>query len=175
MLSAPNGHELAPSLAHDPSRSAMKYSALSLVAAGIVLSGCESTVSTTSQVYSPTNPDAVQVLAQAPGRPFDVLGKVKDSVVYVPLNERGLSIDRAIDVISELRKKAAALGAEAVIVTDRRVVSPPIPLGGDSKDNVVTQREEAIGLAIRYKEAAQIPVGEAAPGAAAPAAAPATP
>lgn len=89
-------------------------SAGGLVVALFLLTGCN-TVSVNSfqyvggPAYAPTVPDQIKVLREMPSRPFEKLGQItaepsSDSVT-------NLKIEQA------LQKRAAAMGANAVIIT----------------------------------------------------------
>jgi hypothetical protein len=137
----------------------MKFHCFSSILVCAVLSGCatDTDTKTTSHVYSPTSPYEVTIYAVAPSAPFEILGKVKDNEIYVPLDGNGLVVDRKYDVVEEMQKKAAALGANGLIVTSRRIIPPLLPISGASKDNPAPTREEATGFAIRLTKPAGQP------------------
>jgi hypothetical protein len=107
-------------------------------AAILTVAGCTTDVANryyTSKTYPPKQPSAVQVLSAKPSRPFEVIADFQS---------RG-------DTPESIRKKAAKIGADAVIV---------VPLGGiydrseqwaghDSKEGSYTR---IAGTAIVYTD-----------------------
>jgi hypothetical protein len=106
-----------------------------------------STVSAKTKHYpgapspSPTNPATVEILRSEPERPYEKLGEVRVEAEGNP---------PAAMIENKLKLAAAGMGADAVIIVDRkteRVASPPSGCGhGGYVQNVETIR----GIAVRY-------------------------
>ena len=93
----------------------MRGLVVSIMAAStaIQLAGCAgSAVQVSAHKYPPVSPDAVQVLYQEPRKPYEVLALV---------DQQGSGFDfSATNTLPGLRKQAAKVGADAVIVTSAR-------------------------------------------------------
>jgi hypothetical protein len=111
---------------------------ISASAIAILLSACAT--SGTSAVpgasHQPTDPNKVQVLYQAPSRPYEVIGFV--------------SVDKTIgvsdeDVTRKFREAGAKLGAQAVIVDSLPVASIL------NRKSILSNQAQGKGKAIRWK------------------------
>lgn len=103
----------------------------------LLLSSCAEDVANryySSQRYAPKIPRAVELLRRAPDRPF---------LVIADLQSRGESPEA-------MRKRAAAIGADAVIVTPLGGFANPGDqwASGDSMSQIYTR---LIGSAIKYQ------------------------
>ena len=101
------------------------------------LSGCD----TAPASGGPKAKDIV-ILEAPPQRPYDTLGEVADTERHTA--KHGLSqqmdMSQTPDVMDVLRKQAAALGADAIIVTKRQL------------EQGETSLIRVIGTAIRYRK-----------------------
>ena len=96
--------------------------------------------------YPPTNWKQVQILQAFPNRPYEKLGEVVASVSVNP-EPSVEKIERA------LRRRAAELGAEAVVLIKDRIEEIGIWWGGPRWAPVATpiHSRVIVGVAIRYK------------------------
>jgi hypothetical protein len=82
---------------------------------------------TTKAVYSPTDPKAIEILANRPERPFIELASV---------GVTGVNVNDTAKMHDTLRAKAAPLGADAIVIMSQGITGRYIWL---------------TGIAIRYK------------------------
>ena len=97
--------------------------------------------------YAPTDWKQVQILQSFPNRPYEKLGEVVASVSVNP-EPSAEKIERA------LRRRAAELGAEAVVLIKDRIEETGIWWGGPRWAPVATpiHSRVIVGVAIRYKD-----------------------
>ena len=76
----------------------------------MLITGCGSTIPVSSHHYPAVPVDSVQVLYQEPKRPYEVIAIVGNAGGLTPL----------VADIGSLRKAAAEVGADALIVTEAR-------------------------------------------------------
>jgi type IV pilus biogenesis protein CpaD/CtpE len=109
-----------------------KYILVAVVAA--LLSGCAvvDITKTSKGFYDKTDANEIEILKTRPERSYEELGTVTAS---------GFALTESAKMHNAIRTKAAALGANAVILTEEGV----IPDGWGSA------RRWATGVAIRYK------------------------
>jgi hypothetical protein len=120
------------------------------VGALFVGAGC-STVSTTSSRYPgsptfpPSDPAKVEVVRAEPVRPHVRLGEIKPA----PFSP---SVD-AKTIETALRKQAAKLGADAVVVVSDRVQGPEAPFVGGwrTRSAEAVPLREIVAVAIKYQ------------------------
>jgi hypothetical protein len=93
----------------------------------LILGGCESTT-VVGRTYPAVPIDSVQVLYQEPKRPYEVLAFVQSN--------KSWEMSSAADV-ADLRKKAARVGADALLVTSVHGVT-------------MTEWDAALGKAIKW-------------------------
>ena len=95
------------------------------------------------QTYPPTYPDLVEVLRQAPARPHARIGEV-----YVE-PEGNASADK---IKAGLRKGAAPLGADAVVIVSDRALKTGalVETSWEKRDLLPTPDHVIVGVAIRY-------------------------
>jgi hypothetical protein len=124
----------------------MKPAYLAIVIAVAFLAGCDTDPQPVHTGLTPTNPDHVVLLKVVPNKPYEELGKVKDMEIFYPPGSKatGLAIGESVDVGLKVREKAAALGADAVIVKDQGLIDPIDPSTGSTRIYVE-------GVAIRWK------------------------
>jgi hypothetical protein len=79
-------------------------------AMSIMINGCGSTIPVSSHHYPAVSVDSVQMLYQEPKRPYEVIALVGTEGGLRPF----------VADIGGLRKQAAQVGADAVIVTDAK-------------------------------------------------------
>lgn len=108
----------------------MRLRCIGMILVAGVLAGCATVdvTKTAKGFYDPTNPNDVEIRKTMPERPFDELGTVT-AVNFPPAETAKMH--------NALRSKSAALGADAVILTEEGVT------GGGYK--------WATGVAVRYK------------------------
>jgi hypothetical protein len=138
-----------------------------------LLAGCETDTTPSKTGYAPTDPANVKVYEHVPKVPFETLGNVAYLGLYVPANSGAdrLGMGEQADFLGELRKQAAALGADAVIIKEKSIYDPQDASGVENNDMGSGRRMRLAGIAIRFRPAAQRPAGPAP----APAMAPASP
>ena len=122
----------------------MKLRNLSILITIIFLAACEQVdVNKASNArYDPTSPDDVKILNSAPEQSsYEKLGSFKVS---------GFTKKESRKMFYALQEKAAALGANAVIVTGEGLEFPPF--SSETDDSQKTQW--ATGVAIRFKTTA---------------------
>lgn len=109
----------------------LRYIAAVIVAA--LLTGCAvvDITKTAKGFYDKTNANDLEILKTRPDRSYDELGTITAT---------GFAPDETAKMHNAIRSKSAALGANAVILTEEGIVP-----GGWSG------RRWAIGVAIRYK------------------------
>ncbi len=102
------------------------------------LSGCD-----TAPATGGTRAKDVAILEAPPQQPYDTLGEVADTERHMAKHSLSQQMDmtRTPDVMDVLRKQAAALGADAIIVTKRQL------------EQGETSMIRVIGTAIRYRKA----------------------
>lgn len=110
----------------------LRYIAAVLVAA--LLTGCAivDVTKTGKGFYDKTNPNDVEILKTRPERSYDELGTVTAT---------GFAPAETAKMHNAIRSKSAALGANAVILTEEGII--PDGWGGG--------RKWSTGVAIRYK------------------------
>jgi hypothetical protein len=88
------------------------YITLAVLAAvmSMLITGCGSTIPVSSHHYPPVPVDSVQVLYQEPKRPYEVIAIVGNAGGVTPF----------VADIGGLRKAAADVGADALIVTEAK-------------------------------------------------------
>lgn len=99
-----------------------------------VISGCASVdvTKTAKGYYEPTNPNEVQILKTIPDKKYTELGTVTVTG-FIPSDTAKMH--------NAIRSKSAALGADAVLLTDEGVVY-----------NGWSMTRWALGVAIKYKK-----------------------
>jgi hypothetical protein len=112
----------------------MKLPYIALTAAVALLGGCAvvDVTKTAKGFYDKTNPNEIEILKTRPERAYEELGTVTAS---------GFALDQTAKMHNAIRTKSAALGADAVILTEEGVIP-----GGWG-----TGQKWATGVAIRYK------------------------
>jgi hypothetical protein len=83
--------------------------------AAVIVSGCAvvDVTKTATGFYNPTNPNLVQILKTVPDRKYVELGTVSTTGFRLPETEK---------MHNAIRAKSAALGADAVILTEEGVL-----------------------------------------------------
>jgi hypothetical protein len=96
--------------------------------------------------YAPSDPDKIEILRSEPSRDHEKIGEIQIDASTDPAPP-------LIDLGDTLRKEAAKIGADAVIVMQYREVSVPDPKAGNppppSAPTVIIHRGMAV--AIKYK------------------------
>jgi len=125
----------------------------------VSLAGCESGTKPTQGIIRTTNAQDVLILKHPPKRHYVVLGVVRDAEIYHPEGFRSsiLDVGGSPGVHTRLREKAAALGADAVIVTEEYFIDPSDESRTDSSRIVAT------GTAIRFTGEGQNTARDKAP------------
>ncbi len=105
-----------------------------LFAVACFISGCASVdiTKTSSGFYNPTNANSVEILKTKPDRAYVELGTVTVT---------GFDADEAAKEHNAIRTKAAALGADAVILTEEGLI-----------EHTFSYTRWATGVAIRFKD-----------------------
>lgn len=109
----------------------MKFKFLTAIAIALSLASC-ATVDVTKTAkghYDATNPNDVEILKTRPTRPYIELGTITAA---------DFPITATATMHNEIRAKAAALGANAAVLTEEGVMPGP--------------RKWATGVAIRYTD-----------------------
>ena len=104
-------------------------------AIAFLLCGCSSVdmIRTSPAIYAPTDPNTIAILKTKPDEKFIELGSVTTT---------GFSAAQEASMHESIRTKAAALGADAVIITSEGLI--PESWG--------RHQRWATGVAIRYKD-----------------------
>jgi hypothetical protein len=112
----------------------MKLRYLPILMGAVLLCGCAhvDVTKTGKGFYDPTNPADVEILKTRPDQHYEELGTVTVT---------GFDADESAKMHNAIREKAAALGANAVILTEEGMV--PAGFGG--------MKRWATGVAIRFK------------------------
>jgi hypothetical protein len=115
----------------------------------VVCAGCTGITASTHAYlgipkYPPIDPNAVQILKEEPKEPIERLGEIILSA------ERGVTRD-ALE--KELRERAGALGANAVIIVhDKTRVFPVVWVDWWGPWSVSSEmNRDIVGVAVRYK------------------------
>ena len=112
----------------------MRAKTFSAAAILVLLVGCASGIEVTKTAqgtFTPTNPDAVEILLTRPEKPYEELGTV---------TVKDYNTSYRAEMYNAIRVRVAPLGADAVILTNQGVR----PIGG-------AWLMWAYGVAIRYK------------------------
>ena len=131
--------------------STMNVRLFSLVLLTAFLAACESDPTPTGSAFPPTNADKIMFLKRPPPQPYVELGTVRDVEVYYPPGTKAtsLAIGENTDVRAKLCEKAAALGADAIVLKEERVVDAiDATSGGNS-------HIWALGVAIHFTQPPQ--------------------
>ena len=101
---------------------------------GVVLAGCASVdVTKTSKGFlQPTDPNNIEILKTVPSRSYEELGTVTVT---------GFDVEDVAKMHNAIRAKSAALGADAVILTQEGILS-----------TTWSTKRWGIGVAIHYKQ-----------------------
>ena len=113
----------------------MKIRFLTALTAIVLLAGCVASVDitkTSKGFYDPTNPNDIQILKTRPDQPYEELGTVTVT---------GFAPTEVAKMHNAVREKAAALGANAVILTEEGMIL----------DGWGHMKRWATGVAIRFK------------------------
>lgn len=118
--------------------------------AGLISTGCttSSALPTGTHSYAPTSPETIQILTQFPEN-YESIGLLEASAPKGYLRKPQHATNLAI---AALKKQAASLGAEAVVLKDytsSRV--PDFSLGGDDDLGLLfnTEHKQVTAVAIR--------------------------
>jgi hypothetical protein len=128
----------------------MKFSRLLTIIAVAFVAGCATDPSPVQTGLPPTKAENVQLLKRPPSRPYVELGAIKDMEAYSTADGKATdaAMGEASDVHARLREKAAALGADAVIIKDQGIIPALDPSAG-------TAHAYIEGIAIHFKAADQ--------------------
>ena len=99
----------------------------------LTLAGCASgSAIVTGPKLPPTEPEQVQILLEAPSSEFEIIGLVeaRSDVEFT----RQAASDRAIE---ELKKQAAKIGANAVVLTGTGEKSSSVLIGGNTTTTTI--------------------------------------
>jgi hypothetical protein len=112
------------------------------------LSACATESIRAQKQYSPTTAKHVRIFGHAPKQPYEELGLVRDVEVFHSLGENGnlLAIGENLNILDVLREKAAALGADAVILKQEFVIDPQNAIYSDFSSHIWLT-----GMAIRFR------------------------
>src|SRR5471030_406863 len=126
-----------------------------------LLAGCETETTPSTTGYAKTDPANVKVYDHVPKIPFATLGSVSYEGLSVPANSGAdrLAFGEQSDFLGELRKQAAALGADAVIIKEKSVYDPQDASGVENNDMGAGRRMRLAGIAIKFKPATPPPAG----------------
>lgn len=96
--------------------------------------------------YAPSDPDQIEILRSVPSRAHEKLGEIQVDASTDPAPP-------LVELGKTLRKEAAKLGADAIVIMQYREVSIPDPKAGTppppSAPTIVIHR--GIAIAIKYK------------------------
>ena len=116
----------------------------------LLATGCKSVTTTSSRnatapTHAAVDPSTVQILQVNPARPFVRLGEVR-----VQTSSLKVTVP---EVENALRKEAAKMGADAVVVTDDKTQLTGAQEAGGRLERMYSETDDrvAVGVAIKFK------------------------
>jgi len=141
----------------------MNLTRFALILAVASMVGC-STETTATSKYPPTSPSHVRVLRRNPKTAYETLGTVRDVETYIPKDGNASvlsgSLNLSSPILEVLRRDAAKLGADAIILTQAQVSDPMDTTGATGESSKMW----LAGVAIRFTDAAPTAPPPSGPG-----------
>ncbi len=112
-------------------------------------SGCTTETDAPKAAAVPVTTKHVMIFGHPPKQPYEILGTVRDMEVFHGDGENSVTfaINEKGNILDVIREKAAALGADAVILKEEHVVDPDADPGSATNSTHIYLS----GVAIRFK------------------------